>query len=137
MDPFKDYAIKHEGKRSKAYKDIYGNITIAIGRNLTGKGLSEDEIDYLWSNDYLECLKDLKTIFPNWASIEENKQLVLFDMRFQLGPSGFRKFKRLIGKVGLNDWQGVAQSIRNSLLYKQVPVREDENIKLLLEGDVT
>ena len=35
---------KHEGIRSKPYKDTVGKITIGVGRNLDDVGLSNDEI---------------------------------------------------------------------------------------------
>ena len=41
----------HEGRRSHIYTDTVGKLTIGVGRNLTDRGLSDDEIDYLLAND--------------------------------------------------------------------------------------
>ena len=41
----------HEDKRSFPYVDSVGKVSIGIGRNLDDRGLSPDEIDYLYRND--------------------------------------------------------------------------------------
>ena len=45
---------KHEGVEKYAYKCTADKVTIGVGRNIDksgGMGLSDDEIDYLLSND--------------------------------------------------------------------------------------
>ena len=41
----------HEGVEKTVYNDSEGIPTIGVGRNLRDRGLSDDEIDYLLSND--------------------------------------------------------------------------------------
>ena len=41
----------HEGVRNQVYKDHLGIETIGVGRNLRDRGLSDEEVDYLLSND--------------------------------------------------------------------------------------
>lgn len=41
----------HEGRRAHPYTDTTGNLTIGVGRNLSDRGLSADEIDLLFAND--------------------------------------------------------------------------------------
>ena len=43
--------IHHEGKKETVYLDSMGIETVAVGRNLSHVGLSEDEIMYLLNND--------------------------------------------------------------------------------------
>jgi GH24 family phage-related lysozyme (muramidase) len=54
MDKIVEVLRRHEGVRSHAYKCSAGYITIGVGRNIDqdgGLGLSDDEVDYLLSND--------------------------------------------------------------------------------------
>ena len=37
-------------RRQFPYYDTRGKLTIAVGRNLTDRGLEDDEIDYLFAN---------------------------------------------------------------------------------------
>jgi lysozyme len=46
-----DLIEHHEGHRAFAYYDIVGKLTIGVGRNLTDRGLSDDEINLLFIND--------------------------------------------------------------------------------------
>ncbi len=42
---------RHEGRRAFPYTDTAGRLTIGVGRNLTDRGLADDEIDLLLAND--------------------------------------------------------------------------------------
>ena len=75
----------HEGRRSKPYLDSVGKWTVGVGRNLSDKGLSDDEIDYLLANDLRECRADLAS-FPWFAGLDDVRRNVLIDMRLNLGP---------------------------------------------------
>ena len=37
--------IRHEGRQTHPYRDIFGKITIGVGGNLSNRGLAADEID--------------------------------------------------------------------------------------------
>jgi len=130
----KSYLIKHEGIRQKVYRCPSGFLTCGVGRNLEGKGITVSEAMYLLGNDIEECKDDLASIFPNYTDLSYNKKMVLIDMRFQLGATGFRGFKRLIEAIRTGDNKKAIQSIKESLYYKQVKLRADDNINLLREG---
>lgn len=87
----KDQLIKHEGLRLKPYKCTAGKMTIGVGRNLDDVGISEQEALDMLFNDVGKCLSDLREIFRQFDQLPENIQLVLVDMRFQLGSSVCRK----------------------------------------------
>ena len=129
-----EYLIKHEGFSLNIYHDQYGHQTIGVGRNLDSKGISKEEALILLDNDIKDSLFDLKAIFPNWDSISPNRQMVLIDMDFQLGTSGFKFFKKFIQAVLRQDWNSASEEIVDSVYYKQVTNRANENIKLLREG---
>lgn len=126
--------IDHEGVRQHPYKCTAGKLTIGIGRNLEDKGLSKDEAVYLLGNDIRECIDDLQGIFPDhFDRLPEKIQHVLIDMRFQLGPGRFRKFKNMIFAVRMELWSDMIAEMKDSAWYQQVPVRANNLIKMVKE----
>ena len=128
--------MRDEGIRLKAYKCPAGKLTIGIGRNIDpagGKGITTKEADILLSNDIDECIEDLKKIFPKFASLPDNMQRVLVNMRFNLGPEKFRQFGRLIAGVEHKEPEIVIKSMKESLWHRQVGDRADRLVRLIEE----
>src|SRR5678816_491026 len=94
-----DQLILHEGFRLKPYVDTVGKITIGVGRNLTDKGISRSEGLILLDNDIAEVVTDLAQSFPWFPHLDPIRQRVLMDMRFNLGPTRFRKFVSTLASV--------------------------------------
>lgn len=124
--------IRDEGLELKPYRCPTGKLTIGVGRNLEDKGISQDEAIYLLRNDITECVEDLRTIFHNFEEFSASRKRALINMRFNLGPSGFRGFKKMIAAIKANDWQTACKEAKNSKWYKQVPTRANRIIKLLM-----
>jgi len=125
---------KDEGLALKPYVSR-DKIHIGYGRNLDGKGISEDEADYLLENDLEEAKIDLKfnVFFETWQEIPEKIKDALINMRFQLGYDGFRKFKKMINAVKRFDWIDMIKEMRDSAWYKQTPERAERLIKKIEE----
>ena len=123
----------HEDRRKKAYTDEYGNVTVGVGRNLTGKGLSDAEIDFLLSNDIDEVLADLET-FPWWASLDPVRQMVVADMRFNVGPSVFRTMRRFIKALTDGDYQRASVVMREMKWFRQVKTRGVRLVAMMQRG---
>jgi lysozyme len=121
----------HEGKKPKVYLDSQGIPTIGIGRNLRDKGLTEVEIEFLLDNDIDECESDLKT-FDWWDDLDDVRQRVLLDMRFNLGPSKFRGFKRTLKAVQDGKYTDAAKFMLDSKWAKQVKGRA-RRLALMME----
>lgn len=130
-----DQIERHEGRRRTVYFDSLGVPTIGVGRNIRDKGLSEDEIDYLLQNDVRECLADLVT-FPWFDALDNVRQNVLIDMRFQLGAAGFRKFKGTLAAVASGDYVKAGDHMQASLWARQVPTRAKTLIRMMKTGAV-
>jgi lysozyme len=128
-----DQLALHEGRRAKPYQDTVGKWTIGCGRNLTDKGLSESEIDYLLMNDIRECTDDLKT-FLWWDDLDEVRRNVLIDMRFNLGPSRFRGFKATLAAVAMGDYVTASDQMRKSKWYRQVKGRGERLARMMSTG---
>lgn len=125
--------IKHEGLRLKPYHCTAGKLTIGVGRNLEDKGLSEEEVMILLEHDVFECAKDLVDIFPEFERYPENIQLVLADMRFQLGPNRFRGFKLMVRAVKNQNWPEMIKQMKDSVWYGQTPNRANNLIRMVKE----
>lgn len=87
------------------------------------------------ANDIAECVDDLrKNIFIDFDKLPENIQLVLVDMRFQLGSYTFRKFKKMINAVANRNWSEMIKQMKDSAWYRQTTKRA-ENL-ILMVNDV-
>ena len=129
----KELLIKHEGIRFTPYKCTAGKLTIGVGRNIEDKGITKEEALYLLDNDIKECERDLANdIFKGFFyAFPQNIQSVIINMRFQLGRTGFRNFRKMI--MAFRDWnfaEAIVQ-MRDSKWYEQVPTRANELIKMV------
>jgi lysozyme len=127
---------RHEGERLKPYKCTAGYLTIGIGRNLEGKGITQAEAEYLLSNDIDECVDDLRDIFPlRFDQFPDHVQEVLVNMRFQLGSAGFWNFEKLRAAVWAYDFQKAAEEMLNSKWAKHdTPGRAKELAGVMRHG---
>src|SRR5574338_147605 len=114
---------RHEGLRLRPYVDSVGKLTIGIGRNLQDKGISEDEAHFLLDNDINECVADLAARYPWFVDLDEVRQRVLVDMRFNLGASAFGKFRNTLAAVARGDYRAAAAGMRASKWAGQVKGR--------------
>ena len=123
----------HEGFRSVVYPDpSETNFVVGVGRNIQKKGISEDEALYLLRNDIQECTEDLFDIFDNFGDLSEGRRMALLDMRFNLGPGGFREFKSMIQAVQDSNFDLAAHEMKNSRWYKQVGYRAERLRDMML-----
>ncbi len=127
--------IKHEGFENKMYFCSMGKPTIGVGRNLESYGLSEEEIYLLLRNDIKKCVQDLNIVFRNFNDFNDILQHALIDMRFNLGYSGFRKFRKMIKAIKRGDLEEAAREAIDSKWYHQVKERA-KNIVSMIRGGV-
>ena len=125
--------VKHEGEKLTVYFCPAGKLTVGVGRNIEGKGISKEESRFMLQNDIRECVDDLQGhIFPGqFDDFPENIQHVLVDMRFQLGHVGFRGFKKMIVAFRRLDLVEAVKQMKNSRWYHQVPARAGNLIKMV------
>lgn len=133
VDSLRDQLEADEGVRARPYKDIYGNITIGIGRNLDGNGLSPDEIDYLYQNDIKRCKADLSKC--DWYSKQpESIRNAIMNMCFNMGINKLLGFKKMILALDVKDYQRAANAALDSLWAHQVPLRAKRIAAIIREG---
>jgi lysozyme len=126
--------IEHEGLRKTVYYCPAGKLTVGVGRNLEDKGITEKEALYLLRNDIRECEADLRTLFPRYDELAPYRKRVLIDMRFNLGPSRFRQFKKMISAVKDDLYNRAAEEMKDSNWYRQVGTRAEKLVDMMIRG---
>lgn len=131
MKAIEKQLIEHEGLEKKVYRCPAGKLSVGVGRNLEDKGITEEEALFLLRNDIAECEDDLRSIFTEYDDLDEYRKRVLIDMRFNLGPSGFRQFKKMIAAVKKKDFHRAAEEMKDSKWYWQVGKRAETLFKMM------
>ena len=121
---------RHEGVKNHAYRDSLGVLTIGCGRNISdsekhrGMGLSDDEIDYMLSNDILRTIKELAEEYPWFNDMEEGaRRDAIINMHFNLGRVRFASFKVALSHMDNANHKKAASEFLNSKWAKQVKSR--------------
>lgn len=124
-----------EGFRGRPYVCTGGAQTIGYGRNLDANPLTEQEGEYLLRRDVIACVKDLHTLIPLdiWEIMGAWRRAALINMRYQLGPSGLRSFRKLLMAINEQDWQWAGAEAANSRWADQTPNRAERVVRALVE----
>jgi lysozyme len=124
---------KHEGFRSKPYKDTVGKLTIGYGRNLDDVGISKEEADYLLRSDIAKAAFQLNQQL--WVKpLNGPRKAVLLMMVFNMGMNGFLEFKNTIEHIKKGEFADAAKHMLDSKWAKQVGKRADELAKIMETG---
>mgnify|MGYP003116306503 FL=1 len=131
LDKLKEIIIHHEGKRSLVYDDatsisltkgstLKGYATIGVGRDISGFGLSEDEIHYLLDNDIKRCIEEIeRQNFSWWENLNEVRKICIISQVFNMGLTRFLNFKNMIKALERKDYPRASIEMRDSLWYRQ------------------
>jgi lysozyme len=125
----------HEGVEKTVYNDSEGIPTIGVGRNLRDRGLSDDEIDYLLSNDIDIVVDELDKVMPWWKDLDEVQQRVLCDLVFNLGMPRFSGFKKSISYMKQQMWDQAANELLDSKWARQVGRRAHTLSEMMRTGN--
>lgn len=125
----------HEGVEKTVYNDSEGIPTIGVGRNLRDRGLSDDEIDYLLSNDIDIVVNELDKVMPWWRDLDEVRQRVLCDLVFNLGMPRFSGFKKSISYMKQQMWDQAANELLDSKWARQVGRRAQTLSEMMRTGN--
>lgn len=90
---------RDEGRRQKMYEDSLGVATIGIGHQVA-RGLPDPVIDLLLDYDIDEAQKTLDAIEPRWRDLDPDRQRVLLNLAFNLGPVRLVQFHRFWQAIG-------------------------------------
>jgi GH24 family phage-related lysozyme (muramidase) len=96
--------------------------------------LSDGDIDALLAHDMESFTAQLAQALPNWGKYPEPAQQAFFDMGFNLGIAGLKKFHRLLAAVDAGQWtaasvechrQGISEERNRQIadLFRQAAVK--------------
>ena len=127
-----DLLERHEGRRAFPYRDTVGKLTIGVGRNLTDRGLAEDEIDLLLANDIAIAAEACGEIFgPAFAAFAAPRRHALMSMAFNMGGPRLADFRRMRAAIAVGRWDAAAAEALDSRWAHQTGRRADEIAAML------
>ncbi len=157
-----DQLILHEGLRLEVYKCPAGYWTVGVGRNLEGKqltdeeqehilgasglspeqviailrecGISKDDALFLLANDIEDAVKDLSH-FEWYENLDPIRKKVVIDMRYNLGPTRFRGFRKMIAALARGDYKAAAAEMVDSRWYHEVGNRSKRLVRMMESGE--
>jgi lysozyme len=128
--------ISQEGCKLFPYTDITGHLSIGIGRNLVDRGISSNEAFYLLDDDIIYFTDKLNHYLNFFYKMDENRQIALIDMCFNLGVQGFLNFKKMILALEAGDYQRAADEIISSKAAEQNPNRYQSLANIMRTGEI-
>lgn len=115
-----------EGLVLHEYKDHLGYSTIGYGRLIDerrGGGISEDEAEYLLSNDVNRVYQELSSKIAWFDRAPGDVKRALINMAFQMGVSGLLGFKNTLRLIEQQRYNEAADNALISRWAKQTPKR--------------
>ena len=133
-DKLRQQIRMHEGVEYKVYEDTEGIKTVGVGRNLEDRGLSDDEVDYLLSNDIDICVKELEQTFDWYDDLDDIRKRVLIDMMFNLGMPRLKGFANMLKAIEAGAWKNAAVEMLDSKWAEQVGNRASRLSEMMESG---
>ena len=134
MDKMIEQLVDHEGLELHPYEDSLGILTIGVGRNLEERGISEDEAFYLLGNDIEIIWDELIKQHPIVEDLDDQRQMILLDMAFNMGVPRLGKFKKMWGAIEDGDMIEASKQALDSRWADQVGRRAERLAERLTSG---
>ena len=115
--------ILSEGFSSKVYKCTEGYDTIGYGFAIKDLVMDEDIAEIILERKLKSLVSRVNKKFPFVEDLPESIQEVVYEMCFQMGLSGFSKFKKTIQLLRLGDYKASSVEMLDSRWAKQTPNR--------------
>jgi len=131
LDRIVEMLKRHEGLRLNPYHCSANKLTIGIGRNLEDRGITESEAFYLLHGDINLVQEELTKNWGVWRTFPEKARLVCIDMTFQMGITGFIKFRETRKLMELGKWLEASEEVLRSRYAVQTPNRALYNSRQL------
>jgi len=123
-----------ELRSKKIYTDTVGKVSGGIGRNLTDRGFSDDEIDLIYANDVRMAEKDARSLVPGFDRLDDVRQEVLINCSFNLGYSRLSGFKKFLAAINSSDFDEAADELKDSKWYGQIGQRGVRLVNAMRSG---
>jgi len=126
-----------EGRRLTSYLDTTGNITIGVGHNITGRGITITNAlsDKLLAEDIAEAWSTLVLVLPWVAGLDEVRQQAFCELSFNLGIKKLLTFVRTLSYARAGQWDEAADQLLESRWAVQVgPTRSGRLAAMVRTG---
>ena len=123
----------HEGFRSIVYKCTEGYDTIGYGFAIKDLELDEDISEMILMRKLDNLMTRIGKTFVWWRSADSTVKDVVVEMCYQLGVSGFSKFKKTIDHLENKRYSKASAEMLDSRWAKQTPNRALELSNLIKE----
>ena len=117
---------EHEGYRASVYQCTEGFDTIGYGFAIKDLQLSEEICDIILAEKLAKLQFDISNKFDWFDDSPELVKDVVTNMCYQLGISGFSKFKQTIYYLETEQYEEASVECLDSLWAKQTPNRAKE-----------
>lgn len=134
IEKLKAQLTTDEGRKKHVYEDTVGKLTVGVGRNISDRDFSDDEIDLMLSNDIAIIEHQLDKHLPWWRQMNDVRQNVLANMCFNLGISRLLGFKNTLRFVREHQYAAAAEGMLDSKWAKQTGDRAKRLAKEMRDG---
>ena len=117
---------RHEGYSATVYKDHLGKETIGVGFLVSTLELDEDVCDIILQRLLTKKELQVNNRFGWYDGLPQEAKDIVINMVYQLGLSGFSKFKKTIHYISEHQWTAASIEMLDSLWAKQTPNRAKE-----------
>ena len=117
---------EHEGFRARVYQCTEGYDTIGYGFAIKDLELTEHIADQILMKKLSELNLKIIDRFKWYFTSPQKVQDVVVNMCYQMGISGFSKFKKTIYYLETEQYEEAADEMLDSLWHKQTPNRSKE-----------
>ena len=117
---------KHEGFRATVYKCTEGYDTIGYGFAIKNLELTEEIAEDILIRKLQDIRRNLYKAFDWIKDCPQEVEDVVINMCYQMGISGFSKFKKTIYYLETEQYEEAADEMLDSLWHKQTPARSQE-----------
>ena len=117
---------KHEGFRPTVYQCTEGYDTIGYGFAVKDLELTKDIAEKILIQKVAKLESNISKKFEWYHTAPQEAKEVVINMCYQLGLSGFSKFKKTIYLLETEQYEDASIEMLDSLWAKQTPIRAKE-----------
>lgn len=143
QDDYRAFLIRYEGINSNPYKDaestpLHPIKCVGIGHRLAPDDPVDDRytdgtIEYFYQHDLKDALRVMHSQIRDFDKIPLLGRQVLIELEFNVGPTGFYKFKKFRQAINNRDYDKAADELENSKWARQVGTAKSQGFGVFLE----
>lgn len=122
------YLLPFEGRTNTVVTRSNGERVVGIGHNVAfdptvKTRYTDTEIEQLFVRDYVIALGACRRGIKRFDELPLDVRLVCISLAFNVGPTGFQRFRYFRAAVGARFWEGAVTELRTSKWATQVQPR--------------